>query len=44
MDTRIANRAIVAIRVISRAAIVITMAMILTVIGAGIYGMLGATH
>jgi hypothetical protein len=44
MDTRIANRAIVAIRVISRVAIVITMAMILTVIGAGIYGMLGATH
>lgn len=44
MDTRIANRAIVTIQVISRVAIVITMGMILTVIGASIYGMLGTTH
>lgn len=44
MHTRIASRAIVTIQVISRVAIVIAMGMILTVIGAGIYGMLGITH
>ena len=40
MHTRIANRAIVMILVISGAAIIIAMGMILTVIGASIYGML----
>ena len=44
MRTRIANRAFVTIQVITRVAIVIAMGMILTVIGAGIYGMLGTTH
>jgi len=44
MHTRIANRAIVMIQVISGAAIIIAMGMILTVIGASIYGMLGTTH
>jgi hypothetical protein len=44
MGTRIANRAIVTIQVISRVAIIIAMGMILTVIGASIYGMLGTTH
>jgi hypothetical protein len=44
MHTRVASRAIVTIQVIGRVAIVIAMGMILTVIGAGIYGMLGITH
>jgi hypothetical protein len=44
VGTRIANRVIVTIQVISRVAIIITMGMILTVIGASIYGMLGTTH
>jgi hypothetical protein len=44
MDTRITNRAIVTIQLISRVAIIVTMGMILTVIGASIYGMLGTTH
>jgi hypothetical protein len=44
MDTRITNRAVITIRLISRAAIIITMGMILTVIGASIYGIVGITH
>ena len=44
MGTRIANLAIVTIQIISRVAIIIAMAMILTVIGTSIYGMLGMTH
>ena len=44
MDTRIAIRAIAAIQVISRVAIIIAMGMILTTIGANIYGTLGITH
>jgi len=44
MDTRIANRAMVTIHVISQAALVIAMGMILIVIGASIYRMLGTTH
>jgi hypothetical protein len=37
MDTRIANRAIITIQVISWAAIIIVLGMILTIIGVGIY-------
>jgi hypothetical protein len=44
MHTRIAHRTMVTIQLIGRVAIVIAMGMILTVIGAGIYGMLGITH
>ena len=44
MRTRIASRALVTILVITRVAIAIAMGMILTVIGASIYGMLGTTH
>lgn len=44
MDTRIANRAIVTIEIISRAAIIIVMGMIFAVIGVSICGMLGTTH
>jgi hypothetical protein len=44
MHTRIGNGTIITIRVISGAAIVIAMGMILTVIGASIYGMLGTSH
>lgn len=44
MESRITNRAVITIRLISRAAIVITMGMILAVIGASIYGMLDITH
>ena len=44
MGTRIANRAIVTIQVLSRVAIIIAMGMILAVIGSSIYGMLGTTH
>ena len=41
MDTRIANRAINTIEAISWTAIIIVVGMILTIIGAGIYGSLG---
>ncbi|MCU1300196.1 MAG: hypothetical protein JWQ87_480 [Candidatus Sulfotelmatobacter sp.] len=41
MDTRITNRAIITIEAISWTAIIIVVAMILTIIGAGIYGSLG---
>jgi hypothetical protein len=44
MGTRIANRAVVAIQIMSRVAIIIAMGMILAVIGTSIYGMLGITH
>jgi hypothetical protein len=44
MVTKIANGVIVTIQVMSRAAIIIAMGMIFTVIGASIYGMLGTTH
>ena len=44
MGTRIANRAFVMIQVISRVVIIIVMGMILTIIGASIYEMLGTTH
>jgi hypothetical protein len=44
MHTGIAHRAIITIQVIGRVAIVIAMGMILTAIGAGIYGLLGITH
>ena len=44
MHARIAHRAMVTIQFIGRVAIVTAMGMILTVIGAGIYGMLGITH
>ena len=44
MESRITSRVIVTIRLISRAAIIITMGMILTVIGASIYGMFDITH
>jgi hypothetical protein len=44
VDTRIANRAIVTIEIISRAAIIIVMGMIFAVIGVSICGMLGTTR
>jgi hypothetical protein len=44
MGARIANRAIVTIQVISQAAIIIAMGMILTVIGASIYVSFGIAH
>jgi len=44
MESRITSRAIITIRLISHAAIIITMGMILTVIGASIYGMIGTAH
>jgi len=44
MDARISKGAIVTIQIISRGAIVIAMGMILTVIGASIYRMLGTSH
>ena len=44
MDIRIAGRAISTIEVISWAAITIAMGLILTVIGASIYGSLGIAH
>jgi len=44
MGTRIANRAFVMIQVISRVVIIIVMGMILTIIGASIYEMIGTTH
>ena len=44
MDTRIANRAVVTVEVITRAAIIIVMAMFLIAIAGSIYEMLGAAH
>jgi hypothetical protein len=44
MGTRIANRAIATIEVVSRVAIIIAMGMMLTTIGASIYRTLGTTH
>jgi hypothetical protein len=44
MDTRIVNRAIVTIQVISWVTIIIATGMILTVIGAGIYESLRTLH
>ena len=44
MDTKIANRAIITIQVISWMAIITVLGMILTIIAASIYGSLGATH
>ncbi len=44
MDIRIASRAISTSEVISWAAITIAMGLILTVIGASIYGSLGIAH
>ncbi len=44
MDTRIANRAVVTVEVITRSAIIIVMAMFLIAIVASIYEMLGAAH
>jgi hypothetical protein len=44
MGTGIANRAIITIQVISWAAIIIVLGMILTIIGVGIYGSLGIAH
>lgn len=42
MNRRIADRVIVTIQTISQAVIVIVIGLILTTIGASIYGMLGA--
>jgi hypothetical protein len=44
MSTRIANRAFITIQVISWAAIIMVLGMILTIIGVGIYGSLGIAH
>jgi hypothetical protein len=44
MDARISKGAIVTIQVMTRVALVIAMGMILTVIGASIYGVLGTSH
>jgi hypothetical protein len=44
MDTRITNRALVTIHVISRMAIIIVMGMIFTVIMSSIYGTISTTH
>jgi hypothetical protein len=44
MRTRIANRAIVTIQVITWVAIFIAMGMISTFIGASVYGMFGITY
>jgi hypothetical protein len=44
MDTRIARRGARTIEVISWASITIVMGLILTVIGASIYGSLGIAH
>jgi hypothetical protein len=41
MDTRITDRAVITIEVMSRVAIIIVMGLILTVIAASIYGSLG---
>lgn len=44
MGTRIAIRAITTIQVVSRAAVIVAMGMIFTVIVASIYGMIGTMH
>ncbi len=44
MGRRIADRVVVTIQVISQAAVVIVVGMILMTIGASIYGMFGATR
>jgi hypothetical protein len=44
MDTRIADRAIITVEAISWVAIIIVMGLILSIIGASIYGSLSATH
>jgi hypothetical protein len=44
MDTRIASRAIATIQVISLVAIIIVMGMIVSLIGASIYGSLASVH
>jgi hypothetical protein len=44
MDTRIASRAIATIQVISLMAIIIVMGMIVSLIGASIYGLLASVH
>jgi len=44
METRIADRALNIIEIIRWAAIIIVMGLILSVIGASIYGSLGAMH
>jgi hypothetical protein len=44
MNRRIADRVVVTIQVISQAAVVIVVGMILMTIGASIYGMFGATR
>jgi hypothetical protein len=44
MDTRIASRAIATIQVISLMAIIIVMGMIVSLIGASIYGSLASVH
>jgi len=44
MDTKIADRAIVAIQVIRWTAIIIVMGLISTVIGVSIYTSLGIAH
>ena len=44
MATRIVNRAIITIQVLSWVAIIIVLGMISTIIGVGIYGSLGIAH
>jgi hypothetical protein len=44
MDTRIASRAIATMQVISLVAIIIVMGMIVSLIGASIYGALASVH
>jgi hypothetical protein len=44
MATKLAHSAIVTIEVISWVAIILAMGLIVTVIGAGIYGSLGMAH
>jgi hypothetical protein len=44
MDTRIGSRAIATIQVISWMAIIIVMGMIVSLIGASIYGLLASVH
>jgi hypothetical protein len=44
VDTRIVDRTIVTIQVISCLATIIVMALILTMVGASIYGILATVH
>jgi hypothetical protein len=44
MDTRMVDRAVVTIQVISCLATIIVMALILTMVGASIYGILVTVH